>query len=187
MCAYTFRQRDVRVCVLFTNAPRLGIVLQGLQPCLNQIQRLKEQRWAGAAERATHKGFESRVSLRTNTDRQAESEGGGNGAIAKRGRKGGKSQEREMVDGEHREWGEGEGRNVEDERQREMWRISNSVKIIMWKFKTSQHLVDIHRLEPDWHIRYLPITDMSDIYRYWHVVWQHLFITEHNAENRRCR
>lgn len=52
----------VCVCVLYVHTPRLGIVLQGLQPRLDQIQRLEEQRRAGAAERATHKGFESWVS-----------------------------------------------------------------------------------------------------------------------------
>lgn len=45
-------------------APRFGVVLQGLQPRLDQIQRLEEQRGAGAAQRAAHEGFEGRVSLR---------------------------------------------------------------------------------------------------------------------------
>ena len=58
-----------------TNIPWLSIVLQGLQPCLDQIQRLEEQRRAGTAERATHEGFESWVSLGTTT--VIESDDGG--------------------------------------------------------------------------------------------------------------
>lgn len=54
---------EMCLCVTCAHTPRLGIVLQGLQPCLDQIQRLEEQRRAGATQRATHKGFESWVSL----------------------------------------------------------------------------------------------------------------------------
>lgn len=64
-----------RICVLCVHTPRLGIVLQGLQPRLDQIQRLEEQRRAGAAERAAHKGFESWVSLRTKTDGEKDNRG----------------------------------------------------------------------------------------------------------------
>lgn len=49
---------------MLVHAPRFGVVLQSLQPRLDQIQRLEEQRGAGAAQRAAHEGFESRVSLR---------------------------------------------------------------------------------------------------------------------------
>lgn len=56
------------------HTPGLGIVLQGLQSCLHQIQRLEEECRAGAAEGATHKGFESWVSLRTTTDIKRDDE-----------------------------------------------------------------------------------------------------------------
>jgi len=68
-CGFTWHE----VCVhAVAHTPRLGIVLLGLQPCLDQIQRLEEQRRAGAAERATHKGFERWVSLKTMTDREGQ-------------------------------------------------------------------------------------------------------------------
>ncbi|KAG7242382.1 hypothetical protein INR49_023511 [Caranx melampygus] len=44
--------------------------VEGAEPRLDQIQRLEEQRRAGAAERTTHKGFESWVSLRTMSERE---------------------------------------------------------------------------------------------------------------------
>lgn len=44
--------------------PRLHDVLQGLQARLDQVQRLEEQRGAGAAQGATHEGLESWMRLR---------------------------------------------------------------------------------------------------------------------------
>lgn len=57
------------------HTPWLGIVPQGLQPCLDQIQRLEEQRGAGATERATHKGFESWVGLKMESDDKRQGNG----------------------------------------------------------------------------------------------------------------
>ncbi len=84
------------------NTPGLGFVLQGLQSCLDQIQRLEEQRRAGAAERATHEGFESRVSLRTMTDKERDN--GEQRGRGKRKKKGDirESDRREMTVREHR-------------------------------------------------------------------------------------
>lgn len=59
-----------------SHAPWLGVVLKRLQSSLDQIQRLEEQRGAGAAERAAHEGLESRMSLRTAARRRGR--GGGN-------------------------------------------------------------------------------------------------------------
>lgn len=50
------------------HTPWPGVVLQGLQPRLHQVQRLEEQRGACAAEGAAHEGFESWMSLRTQKD-----------------------------------------------------------------------------------------------------------------------
>ena len=55
----------MRLCVSgHMNPPWLDIALQCLQTGLHQIQGLEEQGRAGATQRATHEGFQRRVSLR---------------------------------------------------------------------------------------------------------------------------
>lgn len=51
-------------------SPRLHVAVKGLQAGLDQVQRLEEQGGACSTERATHKGFESRVSLKGETSRE---------------------------------------------------------------------------------------------------------------------
>lgn len=44
-------------------SPWAHVVLERLQARLDQVQRLEEQRGAGAAQGAAHEGFQSRVGL----------------------------------------------------------------------------------------------------------------------------